>query len=54
MAVLCAVAVVICALVYKRMAYTHFGGVTGDLAGWLLQVTELALIAVIVMGGKIV
>ena len=54
MTVLGAVAVVICALVYKRMAYTHFGGVTGDLAGWLLQVTELALIAVIVMGGKIV
>ena len=54
MAFLCALAVATCVLVYKRMAYTQFGGVTGDLAGWLLQVTELALIAVIVMGGKIV
>ena len=53
MAFLCAVAVVICALVYKRMAYTHFGGVTGDLAGWLLQVTELTLLAVMVVGGKL-
>jgi len=54
LAFLCALAAVTCVLVYKRMAYTHFGGVTGDLAGWLLQVTELALIAVVVMGGKIV
>ncbi len=54
MAFLCALAALTCVLVYKRMAYTHFGGVTGDLAGWLLQVTELALIAVVVMGGKIV
>ena len=53
MAFLCAVAVVICALVYKRMAYTHFGGVTGDLAGWFLQVTELTLMAVMVVGGKL-
>ena len=30
------------------------GGVTGDLAGWFLQVTELALTAVIVIGGKLI
>ena len=35
------------------MAYRQFGGVTGDLAGWFLQVTELALTAVIVIGGKL-
>ena len=28
------------------------GGVTGDLAGWFVQITELALAAVIVLGGK--
>ena len=33
--------------------YKQFGGVTGDLAGWFLQVTELVLTAVIVMGGKL-
>ena len=54
MACICAAALLGCVVFYKRMAYAQFGGVTGDLAGWLLQVTELALIAVIVMGGKIV
>ena len=39
---------------YYRLSKKYFGGMTGDLAGWLLQVTELALIAVVVMGGKIV
>jgi len=34
------------------MAYTQFGGITGDLAGWFLQVTELALTAAVVLGGK--
>ena len=43
-----------CAVYYRRMAYALFGGVTGDLAGWLLQVTELALIAVVIIGGKLV
>ncbi|MBQ8202455.1 MAG: adenosylcobinamide-GDP ribazoletransferase [Clostridia bacterium] len=43
----------LCLAYYRRMAYKHFGGVTGDLAGWLVQVTELALTAVIVLGGKL-
>lgn len=47
-------AAVLCVLHYRRMAYKLFGGVTGDLAGWLLQMTELALIAVIVIGGRII
>ena len=38
---------------YRRMAYKNFDGVTGDLAGWFVQITELALAAVIVLGGKI-
>ena len=49
----CFIAAALCALFYKRMAYKQFGGVTGDLAGWFLQITELVLTAVIVMGGKI-
>lgn len=28
---------------YRHMAYKHFGGITGDLAGWFLQVLELAV-----------
>ena len=40
-------------LAYRRLAMKHFGGVTGDLAGWFVQVAELACLAVIVMGGTI-
>lgn len=52
-ACLCTAAVLGSVLYYKKMAYAQFGGVTGDLAGWLLQVTELALMAVMVIGGKL-
>ena len=52
-ACLCAATVFGCVVFYKRLAYAQFGGVTGDLAGWLLQVTELALMTVIVVGGKL-
>ena len=50
---LCAAAAVLCLLYYRHMAFKQFGGVTGDLAGWFLQVTELVLTAVIIIGGKI-
>ena len=50
--VLCMAAAALCFLHYRYMAYKQFGGVTGDLAGWFLQVTELALTAVVVIGGK--
>ena len=49
----CVLAAVLCYLYYQHMAYKQFGGVTGDLAGWFLQVTELVLAAVIVLGGKL-
>ena len=35
------------------MSYKQFGGITGDLAGWFLQITELTLTAVIVIVGKL-
>lgn len=52
-ALLCAAAAAACFGYYRHMAYRQFGGVTGDLAGWFLQVTELVLTAVIVTGGNI-
>ena len=52
-ALLCPAAAALCFVYYRHMAYKQFGGVTGDLAGWFLQVTELALTAVIVLGGKL-
>ena len=43
----------LCVLVYRRMAFEFFGGVTGDLAGWFVQVTELCLITAVVIGGRL-
>ena len=53
LALACLLAAVLCVWYYRRMAYKQFGGMTGDLAGWFLQVTELALTTVIVLGGKL-
>ena len=53
LAAACTAAAVLCVLFYRHMAYRYFGGVTGDLAGWFLQITELVLTAVIVLGGKL-
>ena len=53
LALACLLAAALCVGYYRHMAYKQFGGVTGDLAGWFLQVTELALTTVIVLGGKL-
>ncbi|MBQ8655368.1 MAG: adenosylcobinamide-GDP ribazoletransferase [Clostridia bacterium] len=50
LALVCPLTAVLCLVYYRHMAYRHFGGVTGDLAGWFVQITELALTAVIVFG----
>ena len=34
---------------YKSMAIRQFGGFTGDLAGWFLQVCELVILAAVVL-----
>ena len=49
----CLAAAALCLMCYKRMAYKNFGGVTGDLAGWFLQITELVLTILVVLGGKL-
>lgn len=49
----CAAAAALCLLRYRRMAYARFGGITGDLAGWFVQLTEAAVIAVVILGGKL-
>lgn len=48
---ICLAAAVLVFLFYKRTAYRGFGGVTGDLAGWFLQLCELALLAAVVIYG---
>lgn len=39
----------LCFLFYKYVAYTEFGGTTGDLCGWFLQICELAIPAAVVL-----
>ena len=38
---------------YRLMSYREFGGATGDLAGYFVQVCELACLAAVVLVGKI-
>ncbi len=51
---ICLAAAGACFAYYRHMAYKNFGGITGDLAGWFVQIAELVLSAVIVLGGKII
>lgn len=38
---------------YRHTAYKMFGGVTGDLAGYFLQICELLMLAAVVLTGKL-
>lgn len=38
---------------YYRMAVREFGGITGDLAGYFLQVCELAVLLVCCLCGRL-
>ena len=53
LAPMCLLTAALCLAYYRHMAYRQFGGVTGDLAGWFVQITELALTVVIILGGKL-
>lgn len=47
------VAAVIFYYVYKSVALREFGGFTGDLAGWFLQVCELIILAAVVLAERV-
>ena len=36
-------------LFYKHIAYKEFGGITGDLCGWFLQICEITMLAAVVL-----
>lgn len=40
--------------IYKMVALRQFGGFTGDLAGWFLQICELVMLAAIVLAERVV
>ena len=46
---ICISAVMIMLLLYRHMALNEFGGVTGDLAGWFLQVCELTVLMALII-----
>ena len=52
-AALSAAAVMICALSVRKMALKEFGGMSGDIAGFMISVTELALLLALVLSEKI-
>lgn len=39
---------------YRFMSYRYFGGITGDLAGFFLQICELAILFAVVMVTKLI
>ena len=41
-------------LYYRLMTYKNFGGITGDMAGFFVQVSEAAMIFATVIGCRIV
>lgn len=51
----CSVVIACCAAFAAYALYAHkvFGGITGDTAGWFLQVCELAILAAAVIGEKL-
>lgn len=38
---------------YRLYAYSQFGGITGDTAGWFLQICEILILAAVVIGEKV-
>lgn len=50
---LCALASLLCFLYYYNMAKRQFGGITGDLAGYFLQLCELFQLLAVVLGQRL-
>lgn len=47
-------AAALCLLYYRRMAYRQFGGITGDLAGFFLQLCELGTALAVALAWRFV
>lgn len=51
--ILAIVGALFCLLFYRISAYKNFGGITGDTAGWFLQICELVIAVTALVGEKI-
>ena len=47
-----AIGAAISLVVYRRISQKEFGGITGDLAGWFVQICELVCLACVVLAQK--
>lgn len=52
-ALLTLVAGALLCLYFRHMVYAQFNGLSGDLAGWFIETSELLFLAVIVIGGRL-
>lgn len=50
---ICFLAAVLVFLFYRNMSYRKFGGITGDLAGFFLQVCELVMVLAVVIASNL-
>lgn len=48
------IAACVCYFCYFRMAYNKFGGITGDLAGYFLQMCEIAMFCAVLVVQKLI
>lgn len=53
-AVFIIIGVFILTIWFRKMCYKNFGGITGDLCGYMLQIMELLIVAITVLGGKFI
>ncbi|MDO5539069.1 MAG: adenosylcobinamide-GDP ribazoletransferase [Eubacteriales bacterium] len=53
MGAVCLIAAILVFLFYRMVSYKKFGGTTGDLAGFFLQICELSMAVVLVMAQNI-
>lgn len=44
----------VCFIYYRYAAYKYFGGITGDLAGYFLQICELAMLLVLALAARLI
>ena len=48
--IICIISIVFMTIYYKKFSYRTFGGITGDLSGWFLQMCEITILAGAVAG----
>ena len=48
--IICVISIIFVTIYYKKFSYRTFGGITGDLSGWFIQMCEITILAGAVAG----